>query len=105
MKVLNKIQDVVVGSESVEEKIDEEVLMRAGRREAARLLEEGKAEDAKFRCEEWAVVIAEEVKDQRGREFMRDMEEVNEAAGEFASDSRYTDTRMDFINRLKKSRK
>ena len=105
MKVMNKIQDVVFGNEIVEEKIDAEVLMRAGRREAARLMEEGKAEEARFRSEGWAVVIAEEVKDQRAREFQKDMNEVNDAVGEFIGDARYTDTRVDFINRMKKNRK
>ena len=105
MKVMNKIQDVVFGSEIVEEKIDAEVLMRAGRREAARLMEEGKTEEARLRSEEWAVVIAEEVKDQRGAEFKRDMDEVNEAVEEFDTNCRYTDTRMDFMNRMKKNRK
>ena len=42
---MNKIQDVVFGWEKVEEKIDAEVLMIAGRKEAARFMEEGKAEE------------------------------------------------------------
>ena len=101
---MNKIQDVVFGNEIVEEKIDAEVLMRAGRREAARLMEEGQTQKARIRSEGWAVVIAEEVKDQRAREFQKDMNEVNDAVGEFIGDARYTDTRVDFINRMKRNR-
>ena len=71
MKVLNKIQSFVFGYEKVEDTIDVEVLMRTGRREATRLMEEGKAEEARFRSEAWAAVIAEEVKDQRAGEFLR----------------------------------
>lgn len=104
LKVMNKVLDVLFGSEVVEERINADVLLRAGRREAARLMEEGKAEDARVRSEAWAAVIAEEVKDQRGQDFSRDMREVNQAVEEFESDNRFTDTRIDFINRMKRNR-
>ena len=75
--------------------------MRAGRREAVRLMEKGQTQKARFRSEGWVVVIAEEVKDQRGQEFVKDMEEVIEDVQEFIDEFRFLDTRMEFINRMK----
>lgn len=79
MKVLNKVQDVVFDEEVKDEVLNTELLFRAGRREAARLLEEGKLEEANLRGQAWQVMVREELKVEENQRFLNDMQVVQEA--------------------------
>ena len=79
LKVLNKVQEVVFDEEVKDESLNTEVLFRAGRREAARLLEEGKLEEADLRGQAWQEMVREELKVEGSEGFLNDMNIVQQA--------------------------
>lgn len=106
LKVLNKVQEVVFDEEVKDESLDTEVLFRAGRREAARLLEEGKLEEANLRGQAWQVMVREELKVEGNEGFMNDMNIVQQAAGRniVKGNNRLDDQAVIELNRFKKGK-
>jgi hypothetical protein len=73
LKVITKVQNVVFDKDLDLNDVNPEVLMRAGRRAAVKLVEEGKLEEAKKESLAWREVIAGEVLE-KNKEFLEDLE-------------------------------
>ena len=75
LKVITKVQKVVFDQEIDLKELNQEVLMRAGRRAAVKLVEEGKLEEARVESLAWREVALMN-DEEKGREFLRDMDTI-----------------------------